>query len=123
MEPPMFAAAQTALSPEPSPLSKNPFEAARLTLIKRLLQLRAPKAYPCAPSPSDHETVADHIREVAEICDEWLAAIGAEVRDNAVTYISAGLFSGSFTGAIDGNETFACTEQAEALIEYRRGER
>lgn len=113
------------LSPasEPSPLSQNPFEAARLTLIKRLLQLRAPKAYPCSPAPSDHENVAEHLRETAQIFDEWLAAIGAEVRDNAVTYVSAGLFSGSFVGAIDGNETYACEEAATALREYRRGER
>lgn len=121
----MFAAAQTALNPssEPSPLSQNPFEAARLTLIKALLQMRTPKAYPCAPSPDDHEAVAAHIREAAQIFDVWLAAIGAEVRDNAVTYISAGLFAGSFTGAIDGNETFACEDAGQALREYRRGER
>ena len=111
------------LVPSPEPLSQNPFEAARLTLIKRLLQMRAPKAYPASPSPSDHETVATHLREAAAIFDEWLAAIGAEVRDNAVTYISAGLFSGSFVGAVDGNETWACEEAALALSEYRRGER
>lgn len=119
----MFTAETFVPTAEPSPLSANPFEAARLTLIKRLLQLRSPKAYPCSPSPVDHDNVAEHLREVAQVCDEWLAAIGAEVRDNAVTYISAGLFSGSFTGAIDGNETFACTEAGMALIEHRRGER
>lgn len=122
----MFSAAPvTTITPAPDQalLSENPFEAARLTLITRLLQLRAPKAYPCSPSPSDHDNVAEHLREVAQVCDEWLAAIGAEVRDNTTTHVSAGLFSGSFTGAIDGNETFACTEAGMALIEYARGER
>lgn len=122
----MFAAAPvTSITPAPdqAPLSQNPFEAARLTLIKRLLQLRAPRAYPCAPAPVDHDNVAEHLREVAQVCDEWLAAIGAEVRDNATIHISAGLFSGSFAGAIDGNETYACVEAGMALIEDRRGAR
>lgn len=99
--------------------TKNPFEAARLALIKALSGMKAPKAYPCAPQPSDHETIADHLREAAAIFDVWLAAVGAEVRDNTTRSVSAGLFSGSFVGAIDGNETFACDEAAEALREER----
>lgn len=106
--------ADLATLPTP-PRSNNPFEAARLQLIKRLLGMSAPKAYPNFPSPADHEGIAAHIREAAEIFDGWLAEIGAEVRDNAVTSISAGLFAGSFMGAVDGNETFACEEQGEAL--------
>lgn len=98
--------------------TQNPFEAARLSLINRLLTLKAPKAYPSFPSPADHEGIAAHIREAAEIFDGWLAAIGSEVRDNATTGISAGLFAGSFIGAVDGNETGACEEQAESLREF-----
>lgn len=109
------------LSPQASTTtrsSSNPFEAARLALIKRLLTLKAPAAYPNFPQPADHEGTAQHIREAAQIFDGWLAAIGSEVRDNAVTSVSAGLFAGSFMGAVDGNETGACEEQASALIEY-----
>lgn len=99
--------------------SQNPFEAARLSLINSLItRLKAPKAYPAFPSPDDHLGVADHVRQGAEIFDEWLAAIGAEVRDNAVTQVSSGMFSGSFMGAVDGNETGVCEEQAEALRGY-----
>lgn len=97
---------------------QNPFEAARRKLIASLLALHAPAAYPSFPSPADHEGIAAHIREAAAIFDEWLAAIGGEVRDNAVTAIDANLFSGSFIGAVDGNETGVCEEQAEALREY-----
>lgn len=100
------------------PAQSNPFEAMRLALIKRLLEMRAPKAYPSFPSPGHHEGVAQHIRDAALIFDEWLAAVGHEVRDNATTSISAGLFSGSFTGAVDGNETGAVEEQAEMLREF-----
>lgn len=119
----MHAQPETLVPAAETPLSKNPFEAARLTLVKRLLQMQAPKAYPCSPSPTDHRNVAAHIKEAAEIFDEWLAAIGAEVRDNTTIMVSAGLFAGSFVAAVDGNETWACEESATALIEYRRGER
>jgi len=104
-------------------LSRNPFEVARSHLIRRILELQAPVAYPNFPTPGHHEGVASHIREAAEIFDEWLAAIGAEVRDNATTSISAGLFSGSFTAAVDGNEAWACESEAQALIEDRRAMR
>lgn len=98
--------------------AKNPFEAARRRLISGLLAMKAPPSYPASPSPSDHEGIAAHIRDAAQIFDEWLAAVGSEVRDNAVTSIDGNLFSGAFTGAIDGNETWACEAQGEALREF-----
>jgi hypothetical protein len=97
---------------------QNPLQTATLALVKRLLQVETPDAYPAYPTPAHHEGVAGFIREVATICDEWLAAVGSEVRDNAVTSIDANLFSGSFLGAVDGNETGACEAQGEALREF-----
>lgn len=114
--------AELATLPAPSKPS-NPFETARLALIKQLLTLKAPAAYPAFPTPGHHEGIAQHIREAAEIFDGWLAAIGAEVRDNATTSISAGLFAGSFTAAVDGNETFAAEQQAESLRGYAEARR
>jgi hypothetical protein len=108
----------------PTPIrSQNPFEAARLKLIAALLAMKAPAAFPSFPSPYDHAGVADHLREAAAIFDDWLAAVGHQVRDNAVTYVSADLFSGSFTAAIDGNETYAVEQQAEFLVDERRSMR
>lgn len=94
----------------PPALVRNPFEVARRKLVASLLALKAPAAYPAYPCPDDHEGIAAHLREAAAIFDEWLAAVGHEVRDNAATSISAGLFTGSFSGAIEGNETWACEE-------------
>ena len=91
--------------------------------IRRILELHAPVAYPTSPTPGHHEGVAAHIREAAQIFDEWLAAVGAEVRDNATMSISAGLFAGSFAAAIDGNEMYALECEALALIEERRAMR
>lgn len=116
----MTAIIETSASvPSVTPIrSHNPFEAARLKLIAALLAMKAPAAYPNFPSPSDHEGIAAHLREAAEIFDAWLAAIGSEVRDNATTSVDRHMFSGSFTGAIDGNETGVCEGQGEALREY-----
>lgn len=105
------------------PASQNPFEAARLSLINALLKLKAPKAYPNFPSPDDHEGIAAHIREAAQIFDSWLAAVGSEVRDNATGAIDANLFSGSFEAAIDGNETYACEVAACDVADQRRTSR
>lgn len=104
-------------------MPSNPFETARLALIKSLLAMKAPAAYPAYPSPADHEGVAAHIRDAAQIFDAWLAAIGSEVRDNAVTSIDLNLFSGSFLGAVDGNETWAAESAGISVREQRRIER
>jgi hypothetical protein len=122
----MSADTATFAHPLANPRPQNPLQTATLALVKRLLQVEVPAAYPASPSPADHEGVANLIREVASIADEWLAAIGSEVRDNAVTAIDANLFSGSFLGAVDGNETWAAEMQGEALRGYaaeRRSER
>jgi hypothetical protein len=100
--------------------SQNPFERARLALIKRLLWMPAPSAYPTFPSPDDHMGVKDHILLAAELFDDYLAAIGAEVRDNANCAIDKDLFSGTVMRAIDGNETFALEEAALAVRGMRR---
>jgi hypothetical protein len=112
MEPPLM----TAATNRPS----SPFETARLALIKRLLEMKAPRSFVAFPHPTDFEVVADHIREAAAIFDEWLAAIGAEVRDNTNCHVSTDLFAGSFSAAIDGNETWACEESALSLQGMRR---
>lgn len=98
--------------------SQNPFEAITLRLVKRLLQLKAPAAYPNFPCPDDHMSVADFLRTLAQEFDTTLAELGSEVRGNAVTGIDANQFAGSFSAAIEGNETYAIESQAEALKEY-----
>lgn len=103
----------------------NPLKAARASLISAFLALDLP-CYPAFPSPSDHEGFAGHIRQAAQLFDDYLAAIGEQVRDNAVTSIDGHMFAGSFLGAVDGNETGICENQAEALREFaseRRGPR
>lgn len=107
------AAAATISAPA---VTSNPFEIARRKLISALTAMKAPAAYPSFPCPDDHESIAAHIRDAAAIFDEWLAAVGHQVRDNAATSISAGLFNGSFSGAIS-DEAWVCEEAASELRE------
>jgi len=101
----------------------SPFETARRKLIASLLAMKAPGAYPNYPIPSDHEGIANHIREAAKIFDEWLSAVGHQVRDNTTTDIDDNLFNGSFTGAIEGNETWALENEGIELREFRQAQR
>lgn len=108
----------SATSALPQIKPQNPFETARLALIQRLLMWKVAKPFGSFATPSDFEAVAADIRDAAIMFDEWLAAIGSEVRDNAVTSVDSRMFAGSFTGAVDGNETGVCEEQAESLRQY-----
>lgn len=108
----MSATISTSLVP--ASITPHPLKAARASLISEFLGMFMPN-YPVNPSPSDHESMARHILDVAMMFDRYLAAVGSEVRDNAVTQVSSGLFAGTFLGAVDGNETWACEEQASAL--------
>ena len=105
------------------PRPSNPFETARLALIKRLLEMKALVAMPSFPTPGHHLSVAEHIRAAAAIFDEWLAAVGHEVRDNATVTIDADVFEGAFAGAVDGNATYMCETAASALFENLRDAR
>jgi hypothetical protein len=98
----------------------SPFEIARLALIERLSAMTAPRGFVAFPHPSDFDVVASHIREAAAIFDEWLEAIGAEVRDNSSADIDNDLFLDAFSRAVDGNETFACEEAGNVLRDERR---
>jgi hypothetical protein len=95
----------------------NPFETARLALIKKLLEVKAPGRFSVFPIPAEFTSVVDHMREVATIVDEWCAAIGHVVEDNSSSRVDIALFRSPMTDAIDGNAMWEVEKQAEALIE------
>lgn len=95
----------------------NPFETARLALIKKLLEIKTPGSFSVFPIPCEFTAVIDHMREVAGIVDEWCAAIGHEVSDNSSSRVDIDLFRSPMTDAIDGNATWEVEKQAETLLE------
>lgn len=88
----MSAAADTKSSTTP-----NPFEAARSALITRLLAL---------PVPAAIGEVSDHLREAANIFDQWLYAVGSGVADHVTVDVDMRTFQGTFLGAVDGNAIY-----------------
>ena len=95
----------------------NPFEVARRKLVASIAAAQVPYGYPAYPAPDDHEAVRDHIREIAERCDEWLSAVGLEVKSNVTTKVSMSDFEHVFTDAVDGNTLFELDRAAEQLRE------
>ncbi len=102
------------LKPQPH----NPFETARSALVDALQEIKVPRAISAAmPWPDDFETIASHIREVALLCDQWLVAVGHEVRQNAsACKIPARSFEQAFTGGTD-DARYECQREADALRE------
>jgi hypothetical protein len=94
----------------------NPFETARLALIKKLLAVKAPASFSVFPVPGEFTSVVDHLREAAGIFDEWLAAIGHEITDNSSSRVDMGLFRSAFTDAVDGNAMWEVEKQGEQLV-------
>lgn len=99
--------------------TSNPFEAARLQLVKRLLALRAPAALGVNPHPVDVEAVAQHVRDVTNILDDWLSDTGAEVKLVAPD-LDMRDFTDAFSATIDGNATFLIEEVANEMRDARR---
>lgn len=100
-------------------VTTNPFEQAKAKLIERLALVVCPKAYRVFPSPADHLNVAQHMRDVAEVIDDWFSFIGDEIAENAVTKVDRRCFEAVVTCAIDGNATYCAEREAEALSEGR----
>ncbi|EJN07915.1 hypothetical protein PMI42_07445 [Bradyrhizobium sp. YR681] len=94
----MSAAADTSTTP-------NPFEAARSALIQRLLAL---------PVPAAIGEVSDHLRDAANVFDQWLYAVGSGVADHVSVDVDMRQFQGAFLGAVDGNATYEleCANEA-----------
>lgn len=85
--------------------TQNPFEAARDALIQRLLSLAVPQAI---------GEVSDHLKDAANVFDQWLYAVGSGVADSVSTDVDMRQFQGAFLGAVDGNATYEveCVQEA-----------
>lgn len=101
--------------------SANPFEAARLSLIQRLLQIKAPKAFGPFPLATDFLAVRDHLVDMVEAFDDWCETIGFRVQENTTCEaFDISCFNNTFSAAVDGNATFILEECAEDVREMRR---
>ncbi len=99
--------------------SSNPFEAFRLTLIKRLLALQPPKPISVNPHPTDFEALAAHVRSVTGLLDDWLSDVGTEAR-LAAPELDLRDFTDAFSDAIDGNAAYLLEDVANEMRDQQR---
>jgi hypothetical protein len=95
-------------------IPQNPSEAARQALIARLLALPVPQAL---------GEVSDHLKDAANVFDQWLYAVGSGVADHVQVDVDMRSFQGAFLGAIDGNATYEAECATEAASRRRSSRR
>jgi hypothetical protein len=111
MEPPMPAATATTKQ-------ANPFEQAKAKLIERLGLLVMPKPIRVFPGPSDFLEAGRALRDVAELFNDYVRAIGDEVENNSPFHVDSRSFDNVVTDAISD-----CAYTAESIAERLQDER
>jgi hypothetical protein len=96
------------------PQVQHPLKVAHAAMLAGLGRLVVP-VIPVFPEPVDFEAVAEHMRDVAEIVDDYMTAIGDHVAENASVKIDLSLFAAPLLESIDGNATFEIERVAEIL--------
>ncbi len=102
---------QLPASVDPQP-SRNPLEIARSLLIRELVDVQVPPAHAIADIP-------ELIRDVANILDRWLYAVGGVVADQVNVDVDMRVFTGAFLGAIEGNADYEVQCVVERSSQYR----
>ena len=102
----------------PSELSRNPFEVARSHLIRRLLEVVVPKALPPFPNAGHFRAIAETLRDVAAIHDEFVRAIGDQVEVNAPSKFDSRDFDDVSSDSV-GDALYALELIAEQMSEAR----
>jgi hypothetical protein len=97
----------------------RPLEAAHHALVTRLAALRVPRIVG-EPDGADIRNLADHMTEVADGVDAYMAAIGRELTANAPCAVDTDLFARPLFAAIDGNALFEAHRVADRIDAERR---
>ena len=110
----------TAILPRPtgagarkSPAVPNLREAA-LVLRDRIEALRVPNIYGAADG-YDMRALSDHVVEMTDAFDAWIAAVGRIVKSHAPWPTDLTEFDQPFFKAIEGNALFEISEVADYL--------
>lgn len=110
-----MSTAAATLSPSPAlsnDPARNPFEVARSHLIAALVNMRVPAAHAVGDA-------SDHIKDAANLFDEWLFAIGGAVQERVNADLDFRTFQGVFLGAVEGDAAYAVKVAVEESSRYR----
>ena len=98
--------------------AQNPFEQAKAKLIEHLALLVMPNRVRTFPGPSDFLEAGRAIREVGELFNDYVRAIGDEVENNSPFYVDSRSFDNVVTDAI-ADAAYAAESIAERLQDER----
>lgn len=101
------------------PLCNDPIAVSQRAMAIELMRLKAP-TFSRSAIPEEFEDVADYLLRLADIVDRHIAAVGVEVFANASVAIDVSVFRKPLRDALDGNATYECTREAEALRDDER---
>ena len=93
--------------------ASNPFQQAKLALIAKIARLPVPRI-DVTPMPEQFEAAVDFVAGFANAGDEFMQAVGAEIRTNSITGCDLSLFERPFTDAVEGFALHEIAEIAEA---------
>lgn len=96
----------------------NPFAEAHAKLLERLALLIPPKAIRIFPGPSDFEAARDYLRELAEILDDTVEAIGFQIEDNSPYRVDVNSFNAVMSGAVT-DAAYECERIGEMMRDDR----
>jgi hypothetical protein len=99
-------------------MSRN-LDLAHHALVTRLAAARIPRIVGAADG-ADIRNLADHMIEIADAVDAYVAAIGRELCANAPCEVDRTLFAHPLFGAIDGNALYEAHRIAERIDADRR---
>lgn len=97
---------------------QNPFEIEKARLLERIALIVAPKAIRIFPTPDDFMAARDFLRELAEVIDDTIEAIGFEVADNSPYNVDQNSFNAVMSGAV-ADAAYECERIGERMIEDR----
>ena len=100
---------------EAKPVPAHPLAKAHTVMIGELARLQVPRL-PIVPEPEDFEEVADYLLRVAAVIDVFMADVGAEVRDNALTLVDVKEFENVMRDGIEGR----CLHEIDMASEAAR---
>jgi hypothetical protein len=101
-------------------MNSNPIKRSHELLLTKLAALTdfTPRIS-IDPNPRDFEDVNDYILAAVGFFDEWLSAIGVQIKANASCRIDESVFKERFLNAIEGEATCEITRCAERVREDR----
>lgn len=90
---------------------------AHRALIAKLHALIPPNGFSINPYPNEFDAVMAYMRDIAEIGNELIAAVGHEVDQNSPGKVDMKQFLEPFSDGITGNALYEVEKQREMVVE------